>query len=79
MPASSGHPQPWTPFKAEQGVFISTGRFSSGAKEYSERDARARIILIEGSQLEELMIRFGVGVQVKQTHLVVAVDEGFFE
>lgn len=25
------------------------------------------------------MIRFGVGVQVKQTHHVVAVDEDFFE
>lgn len=65
--------------KAEQGVFITTGRFSSGAKEYAERDARVRIILVEGSQLAELMIRFGVGVQVKQTHHVVAVDEDFFE
>ncbi len=65
--------------KAEQGVFITTGRFSSGAKEYAERDARVRIILIDGAQLAELMVRFGVGVQVKQTHQVVAVDEDFFE
>ena len=65
--------------KAEQGVFITPGRFSSGAKEYAERDARVRIILVDGAQLAELMIRFGVGVQVKQTHHIVAIDEDFFE
>lgn len=65
--------------KAEQGVFITTGRFSSGAKEYAERDARVRIILVDGAQLAELMIRFGVDVQVKQTHHIVAIDEDFFE
>ena len=65
--------------KAEQGVFITTSRFSAGAIEYAERDARVRVILIDGARLTELMIRFGVGVQVKQTLHIVEVDEDFFE
>ncbi|CAM4059303.1 hypothetical protein TSST111916_20195 [Tsukamurella strandjordii] len=38
-----------------------------------------RIILIDGSRLSDLMIRYGVGVQIKQTLHVVEVDEDFFE
>lgn len=64
--------------KADGGVFITTGRFSSGAREYAA-SVPTRIILIDGDRLTSLMIRFGVGVQTKQTVAIVAVDEDFFE
>ena len=64
--------------KASSGVFLTTGRFSSGAVEYAET-AHTRIILIDGPRLAKLMIRYGVGVQTRRILNVVAVDEDFFE
>jgi restriction system protein len=64
--------------RADGGVFITTARFSSGAQDYA-RTAHSRIILIDGARLASLMIRYGVGVQVKQTLHIVEVDEDFFE
>lgn len=64
--------------KADGGVFITTGRFSPGAREYSEA-VPTRIILIDGDRLTSLMIRFGIGVQTKDTVKIVEIDEDFFE
>jgi len=62
---------------ANQGVFITTGRFSNGAREYAT-SIPSRVILIDGERLAALMIRYGVGVQVKETYNVVEIDEDFF-
>lgn len=64
--------------QANQGVFITTGRFSSGAVAYAD-SVPTRVVLINGQRLSSLMIRFGVGVQVKRTVQIVEVDEDFFE
>ncbi|WP_315133658.1 restriction endonuclease [uncultured Actinomyces sp.] len=64
--------------QASQGVFITTASFSARAREYAERVA-SRIVLIDGARLASLMIRYGVGVQVRDTIRIVEVDEGFFE
>ena len=64
--------------QANQGVFITTGRFSAGARAYAE-SVPTRVILIDGDRLAALMIRYGVGVQVRQTVQIVEVDEDFFE
>lgn len=63
--------------KADSGVFITTSRFSAGAQEYAE-NVPTRIILINGKRLTSLMIRYGVGVQERETYKVVEVDEDFF-
>jgi restriction system protein len=63
--------------KADGGVFITTSRFSPGAVEWV-RTVPARIILIDGRRLAELMIEYGVGVQVERTYRVVEIDEDFF-
>lgn len=63
---------------ATRGVFITTSRFSAGALEYA-KSIPTRIILIDGKQLTELMIRHGVGVQVAKTYTVAEIDEDFFE
>ena len=64
--------------QANQGVFITTGRFSSGSRDYAA-SVPTRAVLIDGSRLAGLMIRYGVGVQVKRTVHIVEVDEDFFE
>lgn len=63
---------------ADGGVFITTSRFSQGARDYAN-SIPTRIILIDGERLTRLMIKYGVGVQVESTFQVVKVDEDFFE
>lgn len=64
--------------QADRGLFITTAKFSSGAKTYAE-SVSTRVILIDGPRLADLMIRFGVGVQTQQTINVVKLDEDYFE
>ena len=63
--------------KADSGVFITTSRFSDGARFYAD-GVPTRVILIDGKRLTSLMIRYGVGVQVRETYRVVEIDEDFF-
>lgn len=63
---------------AARGVFITTSAFTSGAREYA-KNIGTRVILIDGGRLAELMIRYGVAVQTRQTFTVVEVDEDYFE
>lgn len=64
--------------QANQGVFITTSRFARTAIDFANSVA-TRVILIDGERLTRLMIRYGVGVQVKRTIQIVEVDEDFFE
>ncbi|KAE8126312.1 MULTISPECIES: restriction endonuclease [Bifidobacterium] len=63
--------------KADRGLFITTNTFSKGAVEYA-RNVPTRVILIDGHQLTQLMIRYEVGVQVTHAYRVVGLDEDFF-
>lgn len=63
---------------ANQGVFITTSRFSADAQRYAEQ-VPTRVVLVDGERLTRMMIRYGVGVQVKHTVQIVEVDEDFFE
>jgi restriction system protein len=63
--------------KAKSGVFITTSRFSTGAIDWA-RTTPVRLVLIDGPRLAELMIEYGVGVQVKRTVRIVEIDEDFF-
>src|SRR5690625_3408220 len=64
--------------QAGQGVFITTARFSSGARAYAE-SVPTRVVLIDGARLASLMIRYSVGVQTERTVTIVKIDEDFFE
>ncbi|MFF2296543.1 restriction endonuclease [Arthrobacter sp. NPDC058127] len=63
---------------ASRGVFITTSAFSSGARDYVNA-VPSRLILIDDVRLVGLMIKYRVGVQVKQSYDVVELDEDFFE
>lgn len=64
--------------QGDRGVFITTSTFSSGARAEAER-VNARIELIDGRRLAELMVRHGVGVQPETVVTLHQVDEDFFE
>lgn len=64
--------------QGDRGVFITTSRFSSGARAQADR-VNARIELIDGDRLAELMIDYGVGVQPELEVTLYRVDEDFFE
>jgi restriction system protein len=62
---------------ASKGVFITTSRFSAEAREYVTRIDK-RIVLIDGEQLAELMIDYGIGVTEIASYKVNRIDEDFF-
>jgi restriction system protein len=64
--------------QGDRGVFITTSSFSSGARAEAER-VNARIELIDGLRLAQLMLRHGVGVQAETTVTLHQLDEDFFE
>ena len=64
--------------QGDRGVFITTSRFSPGARAEAER-INARIELIDGTRLAELLIKHHVGVQTVQTVDLYRLDEDFFD
>ena len=65
-------------FKAASGIFITTSEFTKDAKAFAE-GTLPRIVLIDGLELGQLMLRHKVGVKVRQTIDLVEVDEDFFD
>lgn len=66
--------------RATQGVFITSGSFTSGAREYAQNlGGGLSLVLIDGERLARLMIKYRVGVQVASTYTVMKLDEDFFE
>lgn len=65
-------------FGAGRGVFITTSTFTPNARDYA-KSIQIRVILIDGKRLVTLMIKYPVGLQVKQSYDVVDIDEDFFE
>ena len=63
---------------ANKGIFVTTSSFDEKAINKA-RDAQQKIVLIDGNALVDLMLRYGVGVQVKNIFEVKEVDEDFFE
>jgi restriction system protein len=64
--------------QGDRGVFITTSSFTAGARHEAER-VNARIVLIDGDRLAELMVRHGVGVQAESTAVLHRIDEDFFD
>ena len=64
--------------QGDRGVFITTSSLTAGARHEAER-VNARIVLIDGDRLAELMVRHAVGVQAESTAVLHRVDEDFFD
>ncbi len=64
-------------FRAKKGVLISTSQFSKDAKDYVDRIEK-KIVLIDGQQLAQYMIDYGIGVAEVATYVVKKVDTDYF-
>ena len=63
------------PPRVEKGLFITTAKFSKGAKEYADAQ---HIILVDGKQLTSLMIEYGLGVSVQKVYQIKRIDSDSF-
>lgn len=60
-----------------KGIFITTSDFSESARATAAK-LNARIVLINGNELSELMLKHHVGCRVVETYEALAIDEEFF-
>ena len=63
--------------RARKGICITTSDFSREAREYVSH-IDSKIVLIDGEQLAQLMIDFGVGVSVATVYEIKKVDSDYF-
>lgn len=63
--------------RARKGIFITTSEFSKGSHEYVSA-IDSKIILIDGQQLAQLMIDFGVGVSTDAVYELKRLDSDYF-
>ena len=61
----------------QKGIFITISDFNPAAKNYAERSSK-KVILINGDQLAEYMIKHNVGVSVEKTYEIKRVDSDYF-
>lgn len=64
--------------QAGRGIFITTSRFTADAATYAQR-VPARVVLIDGRMLAQLMVKHNIGVQDQETYVIKRIDEDFFE
>jgi restriction system protein len=63
--------------RATKGVFVTTSYFPSAAYDFITRVSK-RVVLIDGQELANLMIRHRVGIRVKDVYEIRKVDENYF-
>lgn len=61
-----------------KGIFVTTSEFSKKAKETAGK-LGARIVLIDGVRLAELMIEHEIGCRVEEIFKISRLDDGYFE
>lgn len=64
--------------RATKGIFITTSTFSNNARDYV-RTISKKVILINGQELAEYMIDYGLGVSTVQTFELKRIDSDYFE
>jgi restriction system protein len=64
--------------RARKGVMITTSNFSREAIEYAKA-SQVTIVLIDGAQLTDYMVEFGIGVSEVDTIKLKRLDEDYFE
>ncbi len=63
----------------KKGLFITTARFSKDACDFVEGLQGFAVVLIDGERLLDLMLRYKLGVQVREIKEIFAVDNDFFD
>jgi restriction system protein len=63
--------------KATKGLFITTAKFSAGAKEAARNCMGSKVVLVDGLQLTKLMIQYNLGVAVETVYEVKRLTSDF--
>jgi restriction system protein len=63
--------------RARKGVFITTSSFTREALEYVSLIDK-KVILIGGQQLAEYMVQYNLGVSIKKSYQLKAIDSDYF-
>lgn len=63
------------PPKVDKGLFITTAKFSQGARDFANAQ---HIILVDGEKLTELMIEYSLGVSTQKTYQIKRIDSDYF-
>ncbi len=66
-----------TGLRARKGLFITTANFTSDAQDYVSR-IDAKVVLIDGETLAQLMIDHGVGVSTVGLYEIKKIDSDYF-
>jgi restriction system protein len=64
--------------KANKGIFVTTSTFTSAATQ-TAKDLSHRIVLIDGTQLTKLMIRYNIGCRDEDVLHIKKLDEDYFD
>jgi restriction system protein len=62
-----------------KGIFITTSYFNDNALEFVRRGSNTKVVLVDGEQLVELMLRYHIGVRVSRTVEILELDQNYFE
>lgn len=62
---------------AKTGIFITTSTFTKEALDYTPRN-ETKIVLIDGTQLAQLMIDYNLGCTTQQTYEIKKIDSDYF-
>jgi restriction system protein len=62
----------------KKGIFITTSTFSDGAREYV-KTIDHKIVLIDGHELANLMIKYNIGVSPYAIYEIKKIDNDYFE
>lgn len=63
--------------RARKGVFITTGAYSAEAREFVSH-IESRVVLIDGRELAEYMLDYGLGVTTRATYELKRIDSDYF-
>lgn len=61
-----------------KGIFITTSSFNANAQEFVLRGSQAKVVLIDGDHLLNLMLQHHIGVRVERQIEVLDVDQNYF-
>lgn len=62
---------------AHKGIFITTSTFTQAARDIASR-VSTRVVLMDGLQLAQLMIDYGVGVATETVYEIKRIDSDYF-
>ena len=63
---------------ANSGLFITTAQFSKEAQAYAQKQHTAKVVLVDGALLAQLMVEHNLGVSTESVYEIKRLDTDFF-